>query len=163
MIGYIFAIRNILDDNFIYIGSTFQPLKNKMNRLRYDFKHNKLKKTHILYNEFEKYGTDFFVMYQLYKYDLENDEKNLLKQFEIEIKKEYPKCVNFNDVYLLKEKPNRSLYDRNYRIKNIERINKRYKIKGLCPNCKKILNKYGIPRHLKNSCMGIPIVEANQE
>lgn len=97
MIGYIYIVRNDINDN-VYIGKTVQSLNERLrqhiNRSNSDDEHGK---SHF-HNAIRKYGAEHFYINELYKY--ESDDTDELNKHLYEKEKEFiQKFDSYNNGY----------------------------------------------------------------
>ena len=126
--GYIYKIINSID-NEIYIGSTFNELRHRLQQHKQAYNrwfNGKQKDKCSIFNKFKLLGIENFKIMLIKKYDVYRefikDRKHLLSKEQLWINK--LKCINsicaFNPI------PKKE-YDKQYRLNNKEKINKKEK------------------------------------
>jgi len=158
--------------NIVYVGSTFNLLRQRWQKHKQNFLHNR-KNSCSIFNYFEKYGIENFKIILIKEYQIV--DKYHLRAYEqlwINKLKSINKCFSmyFGKLSLrMKYLKNRKLknkikqteeekkeYRSEYYKKNKEKIRIRAKknnsIKIECPNCKKTMTKRSLKRHINNYC-----------
>ncbi len=119
--GKIYTIRHKNDNNLIYVGSTIDTLATRMSKHRYDSK----QKPHIkIYSHIQDWDDWYIELYELFPCktieELHRREGEIIREIGTlniiingRTKKEYT----------MDTKENKSLYDKEYRQKNSDKIN----------------------------------------
>ena len=117
MIGRVYIIKDILELNINYIGSTTQSLLERFQQYKNAYNlwiiNNKKYKEATLNKYFKEHGIDNFIIKLLGEYEIKNNEElRKLEQYKIE---ENGNCINKIKAYTKIEKDNFIIMN-NYKI-----------------------------------------------
>lgn len=176
-IGHIYKIICCLDNNFIYIGSTFNELRHRFQKHKENYKcwvdsgrTTKFKQTY--YPLVDKYGWNNFKIIKIKSYNVvrlhNKDNKHLMAYetlwinktkncknripFTIHLKKPKASIIKspkYNPEFKNYKSPSSIQYYRNNRDKIKEKMNQYNKQRVKCPICELELNKGCLNRHIK--------------
>lgn len=174
-IGHIYKIICSLDNDFIYIGSTFNELRHRFKKHKENYKcwvdnGRTTKFKHKYYYLVDKYGWENFKIVKIKSYSvvrLHNKDRKHLSVYEtlwINKTKNCLSTIPFNPIKKLKKirqdriinpkyekyacKNSAKYYDKN-RDTIIKKMCMRNKVKVECPICKNIYTRGSLSKHIK--------------
>jgi len=122
--GTVYKIICLCDSNIVYIGSTFNLLKQRWQEHKNHYKKNKLQIS--IYPYFDKYGLENFKCVKIKNYivyrEHQRDFKHLRVYEQLWISKTGKKCINKNNAINIQW-----ISNKNYGILNKEKISKHKK------------------------------------
>jgi len=153
--GTVYKIICRLDSDIVYIGSTFNSLRNRWQHHRSNYgRYLKAENHSMIYPYFEKYGIENFKIIKIKEYkcyrENRSDRRHLNVYETLWINK--TKCVNKVVPFCIKK-----LSKKQYREENKEKIRSKKKEPKLCIICKNnITNSHfkrhsRTPKHIRNA------------
>lgn len=176
-IGHIYKIICCLDNDFIYIGSTFNELRHRFSKHKQNYKcwvdnGRTTKYKHVYFELVDKYGFENFKIIKIKSYlvyrENNKDRKHLSAYetlwinktkkckshipFTIKLKKIKSSIVNspvYNPKYKECSFPTQAKYYNDNRIKILNKMKKKHSEKVNCPICNELMCYGSLSRHKK--------------